>query len=111
MQKFVRADFVQVPKYITETFECFYQRLVKGGSLLVVTEKIDTSMLTFVARIEEKNHQLSFLSFFQTFGPVLCRTVILKDVTLKIFQGHITAVLGRNGAGKSTLLRMILGKV
>ncbi|KAL3190265.1 hypothetical protein MRX96_019804 [Rhipicephalus microplus] len=46
-----------------------------------------------------------------TFGPVVCRTIILKDVTLKIFQGHITSVLGRNGAGKSTLLRAIVGSV
>ncbi|XP_042148338.1 ATP-binding cassette sub-family A member 7-like [Ixodes scapularis] len=46
-----------------------------------------------------------------TFGPVGCRTVILKDITLKIFQGHITAVLGRNGAGKSTLLRTIIGSI
>ncbi|CAN7983582.1 unnamed protein product, partial [Ixodes hexagonus] len=47
----------------------------------------------------------------KTFGPVFCRTVILKDITLKIFQGHITAVLGRNGAGKSTLLRTIIGSI
>ncbi|XP_077560130.1 phospholipid-transporting ATPase ABCA3-like isoform X2 [Haemaphysalis longicornis] len=47
----------------------------------------------------------------KTFGPIVCRTVILKDITFKIFQGHITALLGRNGAGKSTLLRTIVGSI
>ncbi|XP_075538589.1 phospholipid-transporting ATPase ABCA3-like isoform X1 [Dermacentor variabilis] len=46
-----------------------------------------------------------------TFGPVICRTDILKGITFKIFQGHITSLLGRNGAGKSTLLRTIVGSV
>ncbi|XP_064468885.1 phospholipid-transporting ATPase ABCA3-like [Ornithodoros turicata] len=45
------------------------------------------------------------------FGPIMCRTTILHDVTFKIFQGHITALLGRNGAGKSTLLRIITGSI
>jgi ABC-type Mn2+/Zn2+ transport system ATPase subunit len=37
------------------------------------------------------------------------RTVALRDLTLDIPCGGLTAILGPNGAGKSTLLRAILG--
>ncbi len=37
------------------------------------------------------------------------RTVALRDITLEIPCGGLTAVVGPNGAGKSTLLRAILG--
>lgn len=34
---------------------------------------------------------------------------ILQDVSLKVEQGQIVALLGRNGAGKTTTLRSIMG--
>ncbi|MEL7313292.1 MAG: urea ABC transporter ATP-binding subunit UrtE, partial [Pseudomonadota bacterium] len=34
---------------------------------------------------------------------------ILRDVTLKLAQGEITALTGRNGVGKTTLLRCVMG--
>lgn len=36
-------------------------------------------------------------------------TPVLKNISLSIAEGEITAVLGPNGAGKSTLLRVIAG--
>ena len=33
----------------------------------------------------------------------------LRDITLDIPGGSLTAILGGNGAGKSTLLRAVLG--
>ena len=33
----------------------------------------------------------------------------LKDVTLKVEEGEIVAIIGSNGAGKSTLLKTISG--
>ena len=33
----------------------------------------------------------------------------LADVTLELFEGEVTAIMGRNGAGKSTLLNHLVG--
>ena len=39
------------------------------------------------------------------FGSVIA----LKDVSLKVFPGQVTCVLGDNGAGKSTLIKILSG--
>lgn len=36
-------------------------------------------------------------------------TVALKDVSLKLYEDEILAVMGENGAGKSTLMKMLSG--
>jgi len=36
---------------------------------------------------------------------------ILKDVSLRLRKGEVTAVMGRNGVGKTTLLKTIMGLV
>lgn len=45
------------------------------------------------------------------FGVTLGQYEILKNVSLHIHCGELTAIIGRNGAGKSTLLRAILGEI
>ncbi len=42
---------------------------------------------------------------------VLGGQVLLKDVSLHIHCGELTALIGTNGAGKTTLLRALLGQV
>ena len=39
------------------------------------------------------------------------KTQLLKDVSVQLMPGKITAVLGPNGAGKSTLLRALTGEL
>lgn len=41
----------------------------------------------------------------KSFGPV----VVIKDVSLAVRPGKVTALLGENGAGKSTLIKMMSG--
>ncbi len=38
------------------------------------------------------------------------RTVVLRELTLRVPSGSVYALLGRNGAGKSSLLRVLLGE-
>lgn len=38
-------------------------------------------------------------------------TTILKDISLHIHCGKITAIIGKNGAGKTTLIKAILGEI
>ena len=41
----------------------------------------------------------------KSFGPVS----VLKGVSLKVYPGKITALVGDNGAGKSTLIKGLAG--
>ena len=36
-------------------------------------------------------------------------TVALRDVSLKLYEDEILAVMGENGAGKSTLMKLLSG--
>ena len=39
------------------------------------------------------------------------KTRVLKDITLSISSGYVTAIVGPNGSGKTTLIKCILGLV
>jgi len=48
---------------------------------------------------------IQFEKVEKTFGS----NRILKQLDLQIFQGEITAIIGKSGMGKSVLLRHIIG--
>ncbi|UXN32968.1 ATP-binding cassette domain-containing protein [Glutamicibacter sp. M10] len=41
----------------------------------------------------------------KSFGPVQ----VIEDVTVEVYAGKVSVLLGENGAGKSTLIKMIAG--
>ena len=45
------------------------------------------------------------------FGKGEDETVAVDDVTLTLYEGQITVLLGHNGCGKSVILRIIAGGV
>jgi len=47
----------------------------------------------------------------QGFSVTVGKTEILRDVSLHLHCGELTALIGPNGAGKSTLLKAILGEI
>lgn len=48
---------------------------------------------------------ITFASVTKAFGPL----VVLRDLSLTLAPGTVTAVLGANGSGKTTLGRLLLG--
>ncbi len=48
---------------------------------------------------------IRFSSVTKAFGPL----VVLRDLSLELAPGSVTAVLGANGSGKTTLGRLLLG--
>src|SRR5205085_11136187 len=50
-------------------------------------------------------HALDVAGLSGGYGP----TTVLRDVSVQIARGEVTALLGSNGAGKTTLLRTVSG--
>ena len=46
----------------------------------------------------------------QEFGSGSTKKVAVKDISLNMYNGQITALLGHNGAGKTTTMSMLTGK-
>ena len=45
---------------------------------------------------------IEFRGVSKFFGNIIA----LKEISIKVFKGEITALLGDNGAGKSTLIKL-----
>ena len=54
---------------------------------------------------ETREVALSVHGLSRHFGPVKA----LNDVTLDVYDGKLTAIMGENGAGKSTLMKILAG--
>jgi ABC-type transporter Mla maintaining outer membrane lipid asymmetry ATPase subunit MlaF len=48
---------------------------------------------------------IQFYSVFKKFGT----NEVLRGVSLRIFQGQVTTIIGKSGGGKSVLLKHIIG--
>ena len=48
---------------------------------------------------------IQFNQVFKSFGD----NTVLKGVDLSIYQGQVTAIIGKSGIGKSVLLKHIIG--
>jgi ABC-type sugar transport system ATPase subunit len=56
-------------------------------------------------RVESSRFALEMQGIGKSFGPVKA----LEDVTLRVLQGTVHALVGENGAGKSTLMKVLSG--
>jgi len=56
-------------------------------------------------RVESSLFSLEMQGISKSFGPVKA----LEDVTLRVRQGTVHALVGENGAGKSTLMKILSG--
>jgi ABC-type sugar transport system ATPase subunit len=56
-------------------------------------------------RVESSPFALEMQEIGKSFGPVKA----LEDVTLRVLQGTVHALVGENGAGKSTLMKVLSG--
>ncbi len=55
------------------------------------------------------NAERKILIDVQNVGKSFAGTVVLKDVTARVRQGDVVAIIGPSGCGKSTFLRMLNG--
>jgi phospholipid/cholesterol/gamma-HCH transport system ATP-binding protein len=66
-------------------------------------------MVGFMQPHEEKKPMerpiIQFYNVFKKFGT----NQVLRGVSLKIFQGQVTTIIGKSGTGKSVLLKHIIG--
>ncbi|MEW6351898.1 MAG: sugar ABC transporter ATP-binding protein [Thermodesulfobacteriota bacterium] len=56
-------------------------------------------------RVESSQFALEMQGISKSFGPIKA----LEDVTLRVMQGTVHALVGENGAGKSTLMKILSG--
>ena len=56
-------------------------------------------------RVESSQFALEMQGISKSFGPIKA----LEDVTLRVLQGTVHALVGENGAGKSTLMKILAG--
>ena len=47
----------------------------------------------------------------QEFGSRVSKKVAVKDISLNMYRGQITALLGHNGAGKTTTMSILTGSL
>lgn len=61
--------------------------------------------MALAPRVESSRFALEMQGISKSFGP--CKA--LEDVTLRVLQGTVHALVGENGAGKSTLMKILSG--
>jgi ABC-type sugar transport system ATPase subunit len=61
--------------------------------------------MAFYPSIESSQFALEMQGISKSFGPIKA----LEDVTLRVKQGKVHALVGENGAGKSTLMKILAG--
>jgi simple sugar transport system ATP-binding protein len=70
-----------------------------------MSESTATPAATAPARSEDRTAALEVRSVSKYFGSVNA----LEDISLAVYPGEVTCVLGDNGAGKSTLIKILSG--
>ncbi len=61
--------------------------------------------MTLSPGVESSPFALEMQGISKSFGPIKA----LEDVTLRVPQGTVHALVGENGAGKSTLMKIVAG--
>ncbi|KPI94545.1 ATP-binding cassette sub-family A member 3 [Papilio xuthus] len=82
---------------------------VAAGEGVVETEELSTTLTADPLYFEQVPKDLEPGIRIDNVTKVFGKNVVLSNVSLDIYKGEITVLLGHNGAGKTTLMNIITG--
>ncbi|GFS56049.1 ATP-binding cassette sub-family A member 3 [Nephila pilipes] len=81
----------------------------KSGNKMKLVNKSEKNIDFFEEEPSGATPSIIIQNLCKEFGSGLTSKVVVNDVSLNIYQGKITALLGQNGVGKTTIISTLAG--